>query len=87
MKIPKAAMVTIAIGVLVVISVAVRGGLNFMGQSKVTSTDQANAASLPATPADGRIRAAEVMIKRAGNKPDGHNLLACSLHAKGERDR
>ena len=39
-------------------------------------------AGTPSTPADARIRAAEAMIKQAGDKPDGHNLLASAYMQK-----
>jgi tetratricopeptide (TPR) repeat protein len=82
MKIPKTAVVTVGTGVLLVIALAGRGVLNYLRQPKVTNTDETNAASLLATPADARIRAAEAMIEQAGDKPDGHNLLAAAYMQK-----
>jgi tetratricopeptide (TPR) repeat protein len=72
----------IAIGVVLLVLVAVVGKLKFTRQPNVPSDLQSNAASSPVTPADARIRAAEDMIRQAGNKPDGHNLLASAYMQK-----
>ena len=83
MKISKTAIsAAIAIGVLVVVAVAVRGGLNYTRHSKPANSNEVSAASTPSTPADARLRAAEAMITQARDKPDGHNLLASAYMQK-----
>ena len=72
----------IGIGVLVVVAVAFRGGLNYTRHSKPANSNEVSTARTPATPADARIRAAEAMITQAGDKPDGHNLLASAYMQK-----
>jgi tetratricopeptide (TPR) repeat protein len=42
----------------------------------------AGAASVPASPADTRIRRAEAIIQSAGEKPDGYNLLVSAYMQK-----
>ena len=74
-------MVT-AIAIGVTVAAAVGGGLIYSRQPEVTATVRLDSADSPATPADARIRAAEAILKQAGDKPDGHNLLASAYMQK-----
>jgi tetratricopeptide (TPR) repeat protein len=82
MKTSKTTISAIAIGFLVVVAVAVQGGLNYTRHSSVANSNEVSMAGTPSTPADARIRAAEAMIQQARDQPDGHNLLASAYMQK-----
>lgn len=69
-------------GIFVVLGFAIRGVVKHTAQPNAANGNDVSAPSLTSTPADARIRAAEQMIKRAGDKPDGYNLLASAFMQK-----
>ncbi|MEP6741097.1 MAG: tetratricopeptide repeat protein [bacterium] len=72
----------IAIGVLVAFGFVLRGALHRRATARPAHAVQPSATPVLATPADARIQAAQQMIAKSPNKPEGYNLLASAFMQK-----